>query len=249
MKQIAAVACGLICYLIFFATFLYAVGFVTNLVVPRSIDVGPAADTAEALLVDVLLLGLFAVPHSVMARQAFKKQWTRLVPAPLERSTYVLVSSLLLALLFWQWRPLPDLAWDVAWPPGRAFLHGLSWAGWAVVLASTFLTNHFELFGLRQVYLYVRGQPYAPLGFQTPLLYRWVRHPLMLGFIVAFWSTPTMTAGRLLFAAATTAYILIALPLEERDLVRLYGKAYEDYQRQVGMLLPKVKSKKSEPEA
>jgi protein-S-isoprenylcysteine O-methyltransferase Ste14 len=232
-------AYGVLCYLLFPAAFLYAVCFVGNLLVPKTIDSGSPTQRAEAWAVDVLLLSLFAVSHSVMARRGFKDWWTRLVPRPVERSTYVLVSSLLLALLYWQWRPLPAVIWEVAHPAGRILLHILFWAGWGVVLWSTFLTDHFDLFGLRQVYLYARGEPYKPVGFKAAGLYRVVRHPLMLGFLVAFWAAPQMTAGHLLFAAATTAYILVAIRLEEGDLVAQHGEAYREYRRQVGMLLPR----------
>jgi protein-S-isoprenylcysteine O-methyltransferase Ste14 len=223
---------------IFLAAFLYAIGFVGNLVVPRSIDAGVAAPVGEAVVVNVLLLGLFAVQHSVMARPAFKRWWTRIVPGSVERSTYVLLSSLVLFLLFWQWRTMPALVWDVTSPAGRVGLWALCGLGWATVLASTFMVNHFDLFGLRQVFLAWRGKPYSDIGFRSPLLYRLVRHPIMVGFIIAFWATPTMTAGHLLFAAVTTAYILIALQLEERDLVAALGDQYRDYRRRVPMLVP-----------
>jgi protein-S-isoprenylcysteine O-methyltransferase Ste14 len=239
MTRIAPLVYGVVSYLIFLGTFLYAVGFVGELLVPKTIDSGEPARMAESLLVDVLLLGLFAVPHSVMARRRFKDWWTRFVPPPAERSTYVLVSSLLLALLFWQWRPLPAVVWEVTPPAARVVLHAVFWAGWGVVLWSTFLIDHFDLFGLRQVYLHARGKPYKPVGFRAAALYRFVRHPIMLGFLIAFWATPRMTAGHLLFAAATTAYILVALWLEERDLVAQHGEAYREYRRQVGMLLPR----------
>lgn len=238
MSRMVALCYGAICYLIFFGAFLYAIGFVGNLLVPKSIDVGPEEPATSALIIDLALLGLFAVPHSVMARQGFKRLWTRIIPPVVERSTYVLVSSLLLALLYWQWRPLPELVWDVPLPVGRLVLHALFWIGWGLVLVSTFLTNHFDLFGLRQVFLHARGRPYTPVGFQTPFLYRYVRHPLLLGFVIAFWATPVMSVGHLLFAAATSAYMLIAIQLEERDLVSFHGAAYEEYRKQVGMLLP-----------
>jgi len=189
-------------------------------------------------VVNVLLLGLFAVQHSVMARPAFKRWWIRLVPKTIERSTYVLLSSLALALLFWQWRTIPAIIWDVAWTPSRVVLWALFAAGWVTVLLSTFMISHVDLFGLRQVYLAWRQKPYTDLEFRTSLLYRVVRHPLMLGFIVAFWATPTMTAGHLLFAVATTGYILIAIQLEEHDLNATLGEQYRDYRARVPMLIP-----------
>jgi protein-S-isoprenylcysteine O-methyltransferase Ste14 len=238
MTRSLTIAYGATCYLIFLAAFLYAIGFVGNFVVPRSIDHGVAAPSVEAIVVNVLLLGLFAVQHSVMARPAFKRWWTRLVPKTIERSTYVLLSSLALFLLFWQWRTMPAIIWDVSWLPGRVGLWVLFALGWATVLMSTFMIDHFDLFGLRQVYLAWRRAPYTDLEFRTSLLYRVVRHPLMLGFIVAFWATPTMTVGHLLFAAATTSYILIALQLEEHDLTVALGDQYRQYRRRVPMLIP-----------
>lgn len=240
-----AVGYGVASYLAFLAAFLYTVGFVGNLLVPKSIDSGPTTSFPVALLVDTLLLLLFAVPHSVMARPSFKRWWTRYVPPAVERSTYVLVSSATLGLLFWLWRPIPDIVWDVASPAGRWAVLAVFWTGWAVVFLSTFLINHFDLFGLRQVYLYAHGHPYTPLRFRTPGLYRFVRHPIMVGFLLAFWAAPSMTAGHLLFAAATTAYVLVALRFEERDLEHYYGEEYRTYRRQVGMLLPLPRPRRS----
>ena len=243
MGRILAFLYGLVSYLIFFVTFLYAIGFVGNVFVPKSIDSGVAGSFTPSLVVDAALLGIFAIQHSVMARPGFKKMWTKVVPQAIERSTYVLLASLLLALLFWQWRPILDVVWSVQNSAASMVLQVISFAGWAIVLISTFLIGHFDLFGLRQVYLYQVGKAYTSSGFKTPGLYKVVRHPIMLGFIIAFWATPKMTVGHLVFALGTTAYILIALQIEERDLTDLHGDAYLDYKRQVSMLIPLPRKK------
>lgn len=232
---------GLAVYLFFLATFVYAIGFVGNLpLLPKTIDSGATAPLAETLVVNLALLGLFAVQHSVMARRGFKRWWNQVIPESMERSTYVLAASAALALLLWQWRPIAvPVLWSVADPIGRLVLYGVFWLGWGVLLISTFLINHFELFGLRQVWANLRGQALPAPTFHTPLFYRHVRHPIYLGFVLAFWATPQMTAGHFLFAAACTAYILIGIWFEERDLLAQFGQRYVVYRQQVGMLFPK----------
>ncbi|MCV6986248.1 isoprenylcysteine carboxylmethyltransferase family protein [Mycobacterium shinjukuense] len=244
MRRFLILGYGAICYVVFLAAFLYAIGFVGNLVVPHTVDNGIAASTAEAVAVNIVLLALFALQHSVMARPAFKQRWTRLVPTTIERSTYVLLASLLLFLVFWQWRTMPATIWHVSWPPAKLALQVLFWLGWIVVLSSTFMINHFDLFGLRQVYLAARERPYTNIKFRTTLLYRLVRHPLMLGFLVAFWATPTMSAGHLLFAVMTTGYIVMALPIEEHDLSRALGEEYRQYRDRVPMLIPGLRPRR-----
>jgi protein-S-isoprenylcysteine O-methyltransferase Ste14 len=238
MGRLLAFIYGIMCYLIFLATFLYAIGFVGGILVPTTLDSDPTGAFGESLLIDAILLGVFAVQHSVMARPAFKRWWTRLVPASVERSTYVLFSSLALLLLFWQWRPLGGTVWQVDNAIGRGVLWALFALGWLDVLICTFLIDHFELFGLRQVYANLTRRPMPPVRFVEPFLYRYVRHPMMIGFFFAFWATPHMTLAHLVFAMATTAYILIALQLEEHDLAASIGAPYRDYQRRVRMLLP-----------
>ena len=242
MSKFIAFLYGLASYLIFFVAFLYAIGFVSGLVVPKTIDSGLVAPVIDALIVNLLLMSVFAVQHSVMARKQFKQWWTQYVPASVERSTYVLFSSLALILLFWQWRPMPTVVWQVANPQIAMAIMGLSFVGWLVVLTSTFLINHFELFGLHQVANNLSGHPMPAPQFKTPVFYKFVRHPIYLGFIVAFWATPTMTVGHLLFAAVTTAYIVVGTLLEERDLIEVFGDDYRRYRDRVSMLVPWRKS-------
>jgi protein-S-isoprenylcysteine O-methyltransferase Ste14 len=254
VKRVVGFAYAVICYLIFFGTFLYAVGFVGGgnlygpdklLVTPTSIDISYRSGNeglALRIVIDALLLGLFAIQHSVMARQWFKKRWTQVVTPLLERSTYVLIASLTLLLMFWQWRPIGTSTertlWDVHNSTGRLLLEGLFWVGWLIVLISTTLIDHFDLFGLRQAYCYLQNKECTPPTFQAKAFYRGVRHPIYLGFIIAFWATPRMSLGHLFFAVMTTAYILLAIQFEERDLLRAHGEAYENYRRQVSMLTP-----------
>lgn len=231
---------GVIAYLIFLVSFLYAMGFVGNFIVPKSIDTGPSTTFMQAFIVDALLLGIFAIQHSVMARPAFKKWWTGIIPPVIERSTYVLLSSLALLLIYWQWQPMPSIVWKIENQTGAMVLTTLYFLGWLIVFLSTFMINHFDLFGLKQVFENLRNKEESNNGvFTTKFFYKIVRHPIMLGFIIAFWATPVMTLGHLVFSITTTLYILIAVKfLEEKDLRAAHGKTYEDYQKKVPMLIP-----------
>jgi protein-S-isoprenylcysteine O-methyltransferase Ste14 len=232
---------ALVAYAIFFATFLYLVGFVGNFaILPTTVDKGPIGPVGSALITDVVLIALFGFQHSVMARQGFKRAWTRIVPHPIERSVYVLFASAALIILFSFWRPIEGMVWSVANPQAQMLLWALFLAGWGIVLLSTFLINHFELFGLQQAWLHLRGQEAAAPVFRQPLFYKWVRHPLYLGFFLAFWSTPHMSYGHLLLSAGMSVYMLIAIRYEERDLVGWFGAEYVEYRARVGMLLPGI---------
>jgi len=243
MNRILSLLFGVISYIVFFVTFLYAIGFVGNLLVPKSIDSGMATSFGQALLTNLILLSIFAIQHSVMARPAFKSWWTKIIPEQIERSIYVLLSSLALILLFWLWQPMSGVIWNVENSVGQTVLWAVFALGWLMVLVSTFMINHFDLFGLRQVYMYMKGQEYTHLNFKTPLMYQLVRHPIMLGFIIAFWAIPTMTVGHLIFAFVTTVYILIAIQFEEHDLVQYHGDEYQAYIDETSMILPFPKKK------
>lgn len=238
VSRIGVFAYGTAAYAVFLATFLYALGFVGNFVVPKSMDSGTAGPMGEALLVNAALLAAFAVQHSVMARRPFKQMLTRVIPEAAERSTYVLASSLALIVMFAYWQPMGGVVWSTSDPVLSTVLYAGFAMGWLIVLASTFLINHFDLFGLRQVWLYAQGKPYTQLPFQTPALYRYVRHPLYFGWLLAFWMTPVMTVAHLFFAVMTTGYILVAIQLEERDLITLHGEKYRRYREQVPMIVP-----------
>ncbi len=238
MKRIAFFIYGTVCYAITLITFAYAIGFVGNFVVSKSIDVGNQDGTGAALLVNILLLSFFAIQHSVMARRGFKRWWTRIVPKPIERSTYVLFSSFALILLFYFWRPMTNTFWNSQGTFLAPILTALYFAGWAIVLLGTFLINHFNLFGMHQVYQTLRNKELSNPKFVVPFFYKVVRHPLMVGFMIAFWASPVMTIGHLLFALATTGYILVAIQLEEKDLVTFHGEQYRRYQREVSQIIP-----------
>lgn len=245
LKRVAVFVYGVACYAAFFGTFLYAIGFIGNIVVPKSMDSPATTPFIYALGIDVLLLGIFAVQHSLMARPWFKRAWTRMVPEAAERSTYVLFSSVALIALFYFWQPLGGVVWNIENPAGKMLMYNLYGLGLALVLLSTFLINHFDLFGLRQVWLYLVGKPYTHLTFRTPLFYKYVRHPLYVGWFMTFWFTPTMTVTHLLFAVMCSVYMLVAIRWEERDLVVLHGAKYANYRNSVPMLIPSVSPYKS----
>jgi len=234
---------SIIAYVTFLGAFLYAIGFVSGLWVPKGLDDGDLGTTSSALVVNLLLLSVFAIQHSVMARPAFKRWWTRIVHPAAERSIYVLLTNILLVLIFWQWRPLPETVWNLSGTMGETVLMATFWLGWGVVFISTFLLDHFELFGLKQGIMHFRGQPMPVQKFRQPLFYKLVRHPIMLGFIIAFWSAPVMSQGHLLFAAVTTAYMLVAIRIEEHDLSSSLGEDYRAYQKRTSMILPFPKRK------
>ena len=238
MPRLVAVIYGVVAYGFTLVALLYLIGFVGNLIVPKSIDSGTAGPLLQSVIVDTMLIGLFAVQHSLMARQGFKRWWTRIVPSSVERSTYVLAASLALLFLYWQWQPIPALVWSVNSPAGAALLEGIFWLGWVVLVASTFLLSHFELFGLSQVFSRLFGKQLSDAKFRAPLFYRHVRHPIYLGVLLAVWATPTMTAGHLLFSVVITGYILIGIQLEERDLVQQFGDQYRRYRQHAAMLVP-----------
>jgi protein-S-isoprenylcysteine O-methyltransferase Ste14 len=241
MRKLLAALYSLLVYALFLAVFLYAIGFVENVLVPKSIDSGPSGNIASSLLIDAALLVLFALQHSIMARPGFKRVWTRIVPEEIERSTFVLFASLALALVCWQWRPLPQTVWSVDDPIGSKSLIIVSWMGWVLLLLSTFLISHFHLFGLSQGAARLLGHTAPEPAFVTPLLYRWLRHPIYAGFILAFWAAPHMTLGHLFFAIATTGYIFVGIWFEERDLIAYFGDRYRQYRENVGMLFPKIR--------
>lgn len=245
MKRVFVFLYGIVSYLLFFGTFLYAFGFVGNLFVPKSIDGEPQVSLMNALLINAALLLVFALQHSIMARPAFKRVWTKFIPEPMERSTYVLLSSLCLILLVWQWQPMGGFIWSVEDPFAKILLTVLFVIGWLIVLVSTFLINHFDLFGLRQVWFYFLEKKYEPLHFRTPFFYKYVRHPLYFGWLVAFWATPVMSAAHLLFAVLTTGYILTAIQLEEKDLVKIFGSKYIAYKKRLPMIIPFTKRKRA----
>ena len=243
MTRSLALLFGVVCYVVFLVTFLYQIGFVAGVVVPKNIDDGAVVSQFQAIAINVVLLGLFAIQHTIMARLAFKRLWKLIVPEPIERSVFVLVSSLLLLLMNWQWKPMPEIVWQIDSNFGRILLYVIAAVGWGIVLYATFLINHFDLFGLRQVWLYFNKVEYTTVKFEETVLYRWMRHPLMFGFIIAFWATPFMTQGHLLFAVVTTAYILMAIQVEERTLIAIHGDEYRRYQRRVSMIIPMMPSK------
>jgi protein-S-isoprenylcysteine O-methyltransferase Ste14 len=242
MRAFAAALYGALTYLLFQPTFLYLVGFVGNVLVPKSIDSGTPGPVVSSIIIDIGLLSLFAIQHSVMARPTFKRIWTRLVPQAVERATYVLFACMALILLYVFWRPLPAPVWFTSEPLAVLSLQAISGTGYVIALISTFLINHFELFGLRQIYARLRGRRLPPAMFKAPLFYKRVRHPIYLGFLIAFWATPAMTVGHLLFAIVMTGYVLIGIYLEERDLIALFGEQYCAYRRQVAMLIPLARS-------
>lgn len=242
MSRAAALVFAILAYAIFFATFLYLIAFVGDLsIAPRTVDVGPDSPLAVAVVIDAALIALFGLQHSVMARQGFKRWWTRLVPWAVERSVYVLMASLALIILMSLWRPIDTIVWNVGDPLVSDLIWVVFWLGWGMVLLSTFLINHFELFGLQQAWFHARGREASRPEFRQPLFYRWIRHPLYLGFFMAFWAAPEMTAGHLLLAGGMSVFMLIAIQYEEKDLVALFGRDYEDYRQRAGMLLPRFR--------